>query len=407
MAKIEQADPKVLGQRLAQARSARGRTQEEAAAHLGCSRPTLIAIEKGTRRAKPDEIVRLAAFYGRSVHEIVRPGAPDVELAPHLRAAVDESRSDAGELNEAIEQLQRFADDYRQLERLVGARPVENYPPQVELRRGLRVAECAEAAASRERLRLYLGDQPIPNLRELLESDVGLRVFCWGIPSAVAGMYAYVADLGYCVLINSKHPLERRRFSLAHEYGHFLCNRHKPGVDYISPRRRKPRSESFADAFAASFLMPATGLRRHFVDIATSTGDFQVADLCRLSVLYGASAHAMTLRLEQIGLIPAGTWDYLCESEFRPAAAKRELSASWAGSESQKPYPERYKYLAVQAFCQEKITEGQLAHFLRCDRVRARETVTECLSCSDVGPEGDESVLHMPFEASLLKKAVR
>ena len=407
MRNIEQADPRIVGRRLAQARVARGRTQEEAAAHLGCSRPTLIAVEKGSRAAKADEIVRLAAFYGRSVHEIVRPGAPDVELAPHLRAAIDPSRGYAEDLKAAVEELQSFADDYRRLERLVGTRPLENYPPQVALPRGVRIAECAAAVADRERLRLCLGDQPILNLRQLLESDVGLRVFCWGIPSPVAGMYAYVADLGYCVLINGKHPRQRQRFTLAHEYGHFLCDRHKPGVDYLCRRRRKPRRESFADAFAANFLMPGSGLRRHFMDITANTGDFQVADLCRLSVVYGTSVQALALRLEALGLIPGGTWDYLSESELRPATAERALSLAERRPESEEPYPERYKYLAVQAFCQEKVTEGQLARFLRCDRVRAREIVADCLNCSDLGPEGDEGVLRMPFEASLLKKTTR
>jgi len=35
MPKIEQADPKVVGRRLAQARVARGKTQEQVAAYLG------------------------------------------------------------------------------------------------------------------------------------------------------------------------------------------------------------------------------------------------------------------------------------------------------------------------------------------------------------------------------------
>src|SRR6266478_4496014 len=80
-------DPRLLGRRLAEARKARDVTQEEAAKHLGCSRPTLIAIEKGERPAKPEEIVKLAAFYGRPVHELVRPGEPVADLQPHLRAA--------------------------------------------------------------------------------------------------------------------------------------------------------------------------------------------------------------------------------------------------------------------------------------------------------------------------------
>src|SRR5437660_1632849 len=52
------------------------------------------------------------------------------------------------------------------------------------------------------------------------------------------------------------------------------------------------------------------------------------------------------------------------------------------------PYPERYKALAVYAYEQEKISEGQLARFLRCDRVTAREIVQEYLTSRDVNQDG-------------------
>ena len=42
-----ETDPRILGRRIAEARKARGKTQEEVAEFLGCSRPTYIAIEKG------------------------------------------------------------------------------------------------------------------------------------------------------------------------------------------------------------------------------------------------------------------------------------------------------------------------------------------------------------------------
>ena len=102
MAEAEQNDPRLLGQRLTAARKARGVTQEEVAAHLGCSRPTLIAVEKGERRAKPDEIIKLAAYYGRSVHELVRPGVSIVALEPHLRAVVDPTSVSQEEMNTSI-----------------------------------------------------------------------------------------------------------------------------------------------------------------------------------------------------------------------------------------------------------------------------------------------------------------
>ena len=405
MADMPNIDPRLLGRRLADARKARGKTQEEAAANLGCSRPTLIAIEKGERLAKAGEIIKLAEFYGRSVHELVRPGVPVTTLEPHLRAVAESSEQNQQELNAAVAELQRLAENYCELEKLLSARLFQNYPPEVRvLPRG--VVEFAQDVAMLERARLGLGDQPVLNLRQVLENDVGLRVFYGVLPSNVAGMYAYAADLGYCVLINKKHPPERRRATLAHEYGHFLCDRHKPGIDYLDGSRRRPQNEKFAEFFGLSFLMPTIGVRRQYHEIVATRNDFQVADLCRLSNYYFVSVQAMTLRLEELGLIPRGIWNLLREERFKVRKAQHDLGLTYKHLEPDEPYPERYKFLAVQAYEVGLVSEGQLARFLRCDRVRAREIVADCLNQSFVDERNGETTSgQLSFDFSLLRKA--
>src|SRR5271165_2022464 len=89
-------DPRILGRRIGDARRACGKTQEEVAEFLGCSRPTYIAIEKGERAAKDEEILKLASFLGRKVNELVRPGEPVTDLQPHLRALAEKMQA-AGE----------------------------------------------------------------------------------------------------------------------------------------------------------------------------------------------------------------------------------------------------------------------------------------------------------------------
>ena len=65
--------------------------------------------------------------------------------------------------------------------------------------------------------------------------------------------------------------------------------------------------------------------------------------------------------------------------------------------------PRHYLTMAVYAFRKGMISEGELAAFLRCDRVSAREIVQNCLSCSDVDEGGNEATVSMPFEDSLLR----
>lgn len=405
MHQLDSIDPHTLGQRIAEARKARGKTQEEVARQLGCSRPTYIAIEKGDRAVKPDEITRLAPFLGRRVHELVRPGEPVVELQPHLRAVAEKLRdSDEEELLLGIDELQRLAEDYRELERCMNAPLRFNYPPEVNLTPRLNVAQLAESVAIQERQRLGLGDQPVTNLRSILEWDVGLRIFYWALPSAIAGMYAYTPDLGCCILINRKHPAVRRRVSMLHEYGHLIVDRFKPGIDYLTYGGRKPANERFAETFALSFLMPSSSVQQRFNATVATTGDFQVADLCRLSHFYFVSVEAMGLRLEQLGLTPKGTWRSLKEAGLAPrtAAAILELPSHL---ESNDPYPDRYKYLAVHAFEQGEISQGQLARFLRCDPVTAREIVAQCLTSLHVEDDGQERTLQLEFHKSLLAEA--
>jgi hypothetical protein len=110
----------------------------------------------------------------------------------------------------------------------------------------------------------------------------------------------------------------------------------------------------------------------------------------------------MTLRLEDLDLIPKGNCDYLEESGFKPMAAKTQLGLSGPQAEPSEPYPERYKYLAVLAYQKELISEGQLAHFLRCGRVEARKIVEQCQTRLDVDADGNERNVTMPFGKSLL-----
>jgi Zn-dependent peptidase ImmA (M78 family) len=284
------------------------------------------------------------------------------------------------------------------LERLLGAQLKIVHPPEVMLPPRGDIQEFAENVALRERARMMLGDGPIHHLRAILETHVGVRVFYGRMPKGISGMFAYVQDLGYCVMINRLHPKTRRRVSLTHEYGHFLCDRHKPGVDFVEPSPRKPRNEAFCDAFAMSFLMPRSGIAQFFHSIVETTDDFRIADLVRLSDFYLVSLEAATRRLEGLGLVTKGTWDLLKSDGFSPKKARERLGIAEDGEQNLELLPERYRQLAVQAFEKDLITEGQFARFLRVDRLTARE-ILERESTRDVSsdPEPDQQQARLDF----------
>ena len=169
-------DLKSFSERLVQYRKAADKTQEQASEFLGMSRPTYFAMEKGLRAPSSEELIQLAEFLNRPLHELVRPGIP-VKLEPHLRAGVDANSADAEELKASIQNLERYAEDYRELEEKLGTHLATNYPPEVKLpqRGNLDVYKRQEVGwiadfpsdpcfrPARSRIHLLFRKPPLPN----------------------------------------------------------------------------------------------------------------------------------------------------------------------------------------------------------------------------------------------------
>lgn len=69
---LHMIDLEFLGDRLADARRSRRLTQQQAADELGVARTTITAMEKGKRRPRAAELVKLAQLYGRPVSYFIR-----------------------------------------------------------------------------------------------------------------------------------------------------------------------------------------------------------------------------------------------------------------------------------------------------------------------------------------------
>lgn len=398
----EPVSPRIVGQRLAEARKSRGITQEVAAEHVGLSRPTFIALERGERTAKPPEIVKLATLYGQPVSYFVRTTEPVTDFQPHFRAAIEKQKpAEAEQLRTAITEFKVFVENYLDLERRMKSPLRLSDPPVVSLNPRVNVAELAEDVANRERQRLGLGERPLPDIRQLLEAEVGVRIFFSRLPSRFAGMYIFVEGLGGCMLINSVHPADKQRASIAHEYAHLIVDRYTAGIDYLTIAGRKPANERFAEAFAMSFLMPASSVRLRFNETVNATGNFQVADLVKMKHFYSISMEAMALRLEGLSLLKTGTWELLKEKKVPVREAEKRLGLL-AEAKPESAYPERYKFLAVHAYERGELSEKELANYLRCDIWEARRVIQESRTSVEVDEQGRTLPVQAEFEMNLL-----
>lgn len=368
---LEGIDPQVLGQELQKARNQRGLTQLEAAKIINVARTTLTAIEKGDRQIKASELIQLAQAYGRKVSDFVRPRPQISAIQPQFRGPYRPTAEEERAIQESVIKLEELSRNYFELEQMTNTPLNYKYPAEYKIGH-LPVEQVAEGIASEERNRLGLGDGPLPILRDILEQDVGLRIFYLPLqPSKFSAIYIYSHEIGGCIAVNSQHPEERRRWSLSHDYAHFLVHRYKPRMFIEDSYQRVPEDERFADYFALHFLMPTGSLTRRFNQILQNKKKVTPADLCTLAYYYGVSVAALTRRLEEMKLLPTGIWDKLRGRGFKVREAQMQLNLGPLPAQDEK-LPRRYQYLAIHAFDQELITEGRLARFLDVDRLEAR-----------------------------------
>ena len=117
--------------------------------------------------------------------------------------------------------------------------------------------------------------------------------------------------------VNSSHSQYRKRFTVAHELGHFLLHddvvridhhymevAQKPGMrpianrSQISSEAKDPR-EIEANRFAAALLMPADFLERDLRERRLPLSDKEIAQLAKT---YEVSVQAMSFRLINLGI---------------------------------------------------------------------------------------------------------
>ncbi|MBX3482402.1 XRE family transcriptional regulator [Phenylobacterium sp.] len=370
----EALSPQEVGERLRIAREAAKVTQAAAAAALDVARTTVVAIEQGHRRAKLDELQRLASLYGVSLNALLRREAVQVDLKPRFRRMGEQ---DDG-VDDAVALLTTLVQAELELEDLLGVQRSRNDPPERPLMPGDVVLQ-AEHDAAELRQWLGIGQAPIHDIVSLLELQLGIRVFVRRLPAKISGLYAYDEAAGPCILLNAAHPRERRAQTGGHELGHLISTRRAPDALYDGSPEAS-REERYANAFARAFLTPARAVMAMFRDVTAGSSQLTRRHVIVLAHGFGVAREAMVRRLEELDLTKAGTWDWFEHNGgITNEQARQVLGDAWSvdarKADAARPVSLRLGMLAREAWKKNLLSEGQLAGLLQLDRVEIRELI--------------------------------
>lgn len=182
-----------------------------------------------------------------------------------------------------------------------------------------------EDAALAIRTEWGLGDKPIYNLNNILESK-GIRIFSLPLATSDVDAFCTYHNTQPFIFLNTEKTAERSRFDAAHELGHLLRDRNS--LNHTG--RGNTEIEREANRFASAFLMPESAL------LPYKNANFTIDRLIEMKHLFGVSFAALAYRLHQTGMI--GEWLYtriLCPQiasngwrTKEPYPIKKEQSAS-------------------------------------------------------------------------------
>lgn len=369
-----------IASRIREVREASGFTQAAVAEVLEVHRPAVSEIEAGRRAVSTEELYRLAQLFAMPISALLAESPPtsDEVFSVLFRREGAETAVEQS----AVRRFMQRCEAEQELEAILGI-PHDHHP-----RRGYTVAypsskgeaiRQGEAIALEERRALGLGDQPIRNPLTLLEQH-GVRVGPIDSigSSAIDGLYFESANLGACIGVATRESdvgNGRAAFTAAHEWAHWLLQDLQ--VEFYRHAQISELHEVRANAFAAAFLMPLSGIRRYFSDagLLASTNimpHLSPGDVVRAMDHFGVSRSALLWRLQNLEMISPSTFAALKDFSVQRTAAALELqfaSRGFTGS--------RLPQLAIHAWRLGHLSTGRAADLCEKDLADFKELAAQ------------------------------
>lgn len=266
------------------AREFEGMTQTALAKLLGVSQGKISKIEDGTLSVSEDTVLELAAVFNRPTSFFYRSDFTVSGLEGFYRKRCNLPKKTQAKAN-ALMNLERL--------RIQALDQIHNKIPKVPFCDPDEYQGGAKEIAQLARKFYNVPSGPIENLTAIVEkAGCVVRYVDYGTLK-IDGFSVLAENHTPIIFINRAYPPDRRRLTLAHEFGHILMHR--------EPR---PEMEDEAFEFAGEFLMPEKEIRHAMYPL-------KVDKLAAMKLRWGVAMAAILMHAKRMGAITDRYYRYL------------------------------------------------------------------------------------------------
>lgn len=336
----------MIGERIHRARKAAGLSLRALAERTGVSHTTLSKFEHGAQVPNSRQLIDLGRALGVRNEYLLRPTEVrlgQVEYRAHGKLSAklrDRIHADV------LDQLERW----HELLALFPGDVLPDFALPGDLPGSIAGYDDVEMAADAMRRAWRLGDDPIPDLIDTLESNGILVVQTDAEGDGQFNGLSAMAGEGLArpvIVVHADWPGDRQRFTLGHELGHLvLAGRLSADLDV----------EKACNRFAGALLVPAVAMRQA---LGAHRRMLEPKELQLLKAEYGLSMQGCLFRALQAGIITATPQQELFRAFTRNGWRTREPGPDYPAERTV-----RFRQLVYHALAEDFIGESKAAELL-------------------------------------------
>jgi Zn-dependent peptidase ImmA (M78 family)/DNA-binding XRE family transcriptional regulator len=329
---------KNFSERLKSARIMKGYSLQDLtdALNNAVSKQALNKYEQGLMKPESDVLIKICNALDVRPDYFTRETSINLENVEFRKLRKLSAKESARIKEKTVDILER----YFELEDILGI-DEQFVNPIVDLE--INSYQDVEKAADRLKELWKLGEDPLPNVIELLE-DHNIKVVEIEAGDEFVGLATWKGIKNPVIVVNSSLKADRKRFTVLHELGHILMK--------VNHQEEKDR-EFLCHSFAGAMLIPRESLIK---ELGPSRSQIYLNELVYLKEQFGVSIQAIMFRAKHLGIISESFHKnfmiYLSMKGY-----KKNEPGDYKGSEKSN----RFKQLLFRAVAEEIISTSKAA----------------------------------------------